>query len=60
MSGSLVTAAKETSKYTTGLVGVEAVRWDRNNTTPEVKHIFFYGKINDNHGLGIGFNSIIT
>jgi hypothetical protein len=50
-----MTAAKEVSKYTLDLVGVQEVRWDRGGTEPAGKYTFFYGKGNDSHELGIGF-----
>jgi hypothetical protein len=35
-------------------VGVQ-VRWDGGGTEPAGKYIFFYGKGNENHELGMGF-----
>jgi hypothetical protein len=53
-AGSLVTGAKEISKYKLDLVGVQ-VRWDGGRTEPADKYRFLYGKRNENHGLGTGF-----
>jgi hypothetical protein len=50
-AGSLITAAKEISKYKLHLVGVEEVRWDRGGTEPAGEYIFFYGKGNMNHKI---------
>jgi hypothetical protein len=36
-AGSLVTVAKEISKYKLDLVGVQEVRWDRRGTKPAGK-----------------------
>jgi hypothetical protein len=36
-AGSLMTLAKEISKYKLGLVGVQEVRWDRGGTEPAGK-----------------------
>jgi hypothetical protein len=44
-AGSLITAAREITKYRLDLVRVQYVRWDRNGTKPE----FFYGNKNVNH-----------
>jgi exonuclease III len=49
----LMTVAKEISKYKLDLVGVQEVRWDKGVTEPVGKYIFFYGKGNKNHELGI-------
>jgi hypothetical protein len=54
-AGSLVTAAKELSKYNLDLVGVQEVRWDKGGTGPAGKYTFSYGKGNENHELGKGF-----
>jgi hypothetical protein len=52
---SLMTATKETSKYTLDLVGVQEDRWDTGGTEPPGECTFFYGKGNDNHELGTVF-----
>jgi hypothetical protein len=39
-AGSLMTVAKEISKYTLDLVGVQEVRWDRGGTEPASKYNF--------------------
>jgi hypothetical protein len=46
MAGSLMTIAKEISRYKLDLVGVQ-VRWDRGGTEPAEKYTFFYGKGNE-------------
>jgi exonuclease III len=47
-AGSLMTVAKELSKYKIDLVGVQEVRWDRGNTETEEECRVFYGKGNEN------------
>jgi hypothetical protein len=37
------------------LLGVQEVRWNRGDTEPAGKYIFFYGKGNETHELGTGF-----
>jgi hypothetical protein len=50
-AGSLITVAKEISKYKLDFVGVQGVRWDRGGTEPAKKYTFFNGMVNDNHKL---------
>jgi hypothetical protein len=42
-AGSLVSLAKELSKYRLDLMGVQEVRWDRGGTEPGGEYIFFNG-----------------
>jgi hypothetical protein len=35
-------------------VGAQELRWDRGGTEPTGEYIFFYGKGNENHELGVG------
>jgi hypothetical protein len=55
MTGSLMTVAKEISKYKLDTMGVQKVRWDRGTTEPAGKYTFFYEKGNENYELGKGF-----
>jgi hypothetical protein len=48
-AGSLMTVAKETSKYKLDLVGIQEVRWDRGGTEPAGER-----KGNENQELGTG------
>jgi hypothetical protein len=43
-AGSLMTVAKEISKYKLYSVGVQDVIWDRGGTEPAGEYTFFYGK----------------
>jgi exonuclease III len=54
-AGSLMTVAKEMSKYKLGLVGEQEVRCDRGGTASAGEYTFFYGNRNGNHELGTGF-----
>jgi hypothetical protein len=54
-AGSLMTVAKEISKYKLYLAGAQEVRWDKGITEPAGKHTFFYVKENENHELGTSF-----
>jgi hypothetical protein len=42
-------AARELATYKLDLVGVQEVRWDKED------YSFFYWKVNENHQLGTGF-----
>lgn len=55
MSGSLMTIAKELSKYKLGLVGVQEVRQGKGGTKSAQKYTFLSGKGNENHKLCPGF-----
>jgi exonuclease III len=39
-AGSLMTVAKELSKYKLNLVGLQEVRWDRDSTKPAREYTF--------------------
>jgi exonuclease III len=53
-AGLLRAMAEQISKYKLDLMGVQEVRWDRDGTEPAGEYTFFYGKGNENHGLGTG------
>jgi hypothetical protein len=55
-AGSLRTVAEEVSKYKLDLLGVQEVRWGGGDTEPAGEYTLFYGKGNENHELGIGFD----
>jgi hypothetical protein len=50
--GSLMTVAKQLSKYMLYLVTLWEVRWDRGGTGPACEYTFLYGKEDENHELG--------
>jgi hypothetical protein len=54
-AGSLMTIAKEISKYKLYLLGAQEVRWDRGGTEPAGEYTFFNESQNENHELGTGF-----
>jgi hypothetical protein len=54
-AGSLRKMLEGISKYKLYLVGVQEFRWDRGDTEPVGKYTYFYGKGNENHGLGTVF-----
>ena len=43
-SGTALTAARELGRYKLDLVGVQAVRWDKEGTVRAGDHNFLYGK----------------
>jgi hypothetical protein len=51
--GSLMTILRELSRNRLDLVGVQ-VRWEGSGTAPAGEHTFFYGKGNENRGMGTG------
>jgi exonuclease III len=53
-SGSLTTVARELAKYKLDLVGVQEVRWDKEQTVRAGEYIFFYSRGQENHQLGTG------
>jgi hypothetical protein len=50
-----MTVARELAGYKLDLVCVQEVRWDKRGTVRVRDYIFFYGRGNENHQLGIGF-----
>jgi hypothetical protein len=50
-AGSLMTVAKELSKYMSDFVGAQNERRDRSGTEPVGESTFFYGNGNENHEL---------
>jgi exonuclease III len=54
-ASSLMTVAKQLSKYKLDLVRVQEVRWDRGGTKPAGEYAFLYGKGNENFELGTFF-----
>jgi hypothetical protein len=50
-AGSVMTVAKERSKYKLDLVGVQDVRWDTGGTELEGNYTFSCGMGNENHDL---------
>jgi len=54
-AGPFIATARELTRYKLDLVGVQEVRWDREDTVRPGDCNFFYGKGNDNHQLGTGF-----
>jgi hypothetical protein len=54
-AGSLMTDAKEISKYKLDLVGVQEVSWDGGGTEPAGEYTLFYGNGNENRELGTDF-----
>jgi hypothetical protein len=53
-AGSLRAVEEEISKYKLDLVGVQEGRRDAGGTEPAGEYKSFYGKGNENHGLGTG------
>jgi len=54
-AGSSTATARELGRYKLDLVGVQEVRWDREDTIRAVDYNFFYRKGNENHRLRTGF-----
>jgi hypothetical protein len=53
--GSLMAAARELAKYKLDSMGVQEVRWDKEDKVKSWDCNFSYGKGNENHHLGTGF-----
>jgi exonuclease III len=53
-ASSLMPVSRELWRYRLDLVGVQEVRWEGSGTVQAGEYIFFYGKGNENHELGIG------
>jgi len=55
-SGSLKSVARELSRYTLDLVGVQEDRWDKGGNIRTGEYVFFFWwKMKQNHPLGSGF-----
>jgi hypothetical protein len=54
-TGSLMTVAKEISKYKLYSVGAQEVKWDNGITKSAGNYMLFYGEQNENHELGTSF-----
>lgn len=48
-SNSLKTVSREVAKYKLDLVGLQGVRWDKDDTEPAHNYIFFYENGNAYH-----------
>jgi exonuclease III len=55
-SGLLMTVARELTKHKLDLVGVQEIRWDKDETVRAGEYTFFYGKRQENQ-WGTGFFS---
>jgi hypothetical protein len=53
-TGSLLTFGKEISNYKLHFVGVQEVRWEKNDTEPAGEYTIFYGKRNESHVIDTG------
>ena len=54
-AGSLKAAARKLARYKLDVVGVQEVRWDKEDTVRAGNYYFFYWKGNENHHMGTGF-----
>jgi len=54
-AGSLTAAARELTRFTLDLVGMQEVRWDKGGTVRAVDYNFFYEIGDKNRQLATGF-----
>jgi exonuclease III len=54
-AGSLKTVVRELGKYKIDLVGIQEVRWQKEDNERAEDFTFFYGKWNEDHQIGTGF-----
>jgi hypothetical protein len=54
-SGSLSTATREFTRYKLNLVVIQVVRWDKGGVVRVGDYVFYSGKGNEIHRLGVDF-----